>query len=167
MTDKSSGSGKKRAEDARPTRAAPKAREAVLDQATCEEPAQHALDDGAERAVLLGEALRVYPQELLEVLLDQPEERGLPRPTRPVHPRTDLHAIPTAGGRDRREPTNTCPVYGREKSLGPAGVNTGPHERRSVKVSGPATLAVIRLGEPTAKPSYSRGPRVRQERSQG
>ena len=28
---------------------------------------------------------------------------GLPCPTRPVHPRTDLHAIPTAGGRDRRE----------------------------------------------------------------
>ena len=28
---------------------------------------------------------------------------GLPRPTRPVHPRTDLHAIPTDGGRDRRE----------------------------------------------------------------
>jgi len=47
----------------------------VLDQATCEEPAPHALDDGAERAVLLGEALRVHPQELLEVLLDQPEER--------------------------------------------------------------------------------------------
>ena len=32
--------------------------------------------------------------------------------------------------------------------MGPAGVNTGPHERRSVEVSGPATLAVIRLGEP-------------------
>jgi hypothetical protein len=53
--------------------------------------------------MLLGEALRVHPQELLAVLLDQPEERGLPRPTRPVHPRTDLHARPPAGGRDRRE----------------------------------------------------------------
>jgi hypothetical protein len=39
-------------------------------------------------------------------------------------------------------------VYGGEKSLGPAGVNTGPHERRSVEVTGPATLAVIRLGGP-------------------
>jgi hypothetical protein len=37
------------------------------------------------------------------VLLDETKERGLPRPTRPVHPRTDLHATPTAGGRDRRE----------------------------------------------------------------
>jgi len=70
---------------------------------------EHALDDGAERAVLLGEALRVHPQELLEVLLDQPEERGLPRPARPVHPRTDLHATP----------------------------------RRSVEVSGPATLTAF------------------------
>jgi hypothetical protein len=50
---------RKRAEHGGPTGAAPKAREAVLDQATCEEPAQHALDDGAERAMLLGEALRV------------------------------------------------------------------------------------------------------------
>jgi len=31
-------------------------------------------------------------------------------------------------------------VYGGEKSLEPAGVNTGPHERRSVEVSGRATL---------------------------
>ena len=107
MTDRSSGPGKKTGEHAGPTRAAPKAREAVLDQATCEEPAP--VDDGAERAVLLGEALRVHTQELLEVLLDQPEERGLPCPTRPVHPRTDLHAIPTAGGRDRREPRTTAP----------------------------------------------------------
>jgi hypothetical protein len=33
----------------------------VLDQATCEEPAQHALDDGAERAVLLGEVQKSIP----------------------------------------------------------------------------------------------------------
>jgi hypothetical protein len=49
---------RKRAEHARPTGAAPKAREAVLDQATCMEPAQHALDDGAKRAVRLGEPRR-------------------------------------------------------------------------------------------------------------
>jgi S1/P1 nuclease len=70
---------------------------------------EHALDDGAQRAVLLGEALRVHTQELLEVLLDEPEERGLPFPTRPVHPRTSLHAIQTAGERDRREPRTTAP----------------------------------------------------------
>jgi hypothetical protein len=85
------------------------AREAVLDQATCEEPAQHALDEGAERAVLLGEALRIDAQELLEVLLGQPEERELPRPPRPVHPRTDLHATPRAGGRDRRASRRRAP----------------------------------------------------------
>ena len=55
----------------------------MLDQATCEEPSQSPLDDGAERAVLLGEALRVHPQELLQVLLDETEERKLPGPTRP------------------------------------------------------------------------------------
>src|SRR5262245_49772867 len=69
----------------------------MLDQATGEEPAQHALDDGAERAVLLGEAPRIHPQELLEMLLHEPKERGLPRPPRPIHPRADLHATPTAG----------------------------------------------------------------------
>jgi hypothetical protein len=39
----------------------------MLDQATCEEPAQHALDDRAKRAVLLGEAIK------------------LPSPPRPAH----------------------------------------------------------------------------------
>jgi len=32
----------------------------MLDQATREEPAQHALDDGTKRAVRLGEALLVH-----------------------------------------------------------------------------------------------------------
>ncbi len=62
----------------------------MLDQAACEEPAQHVLDHGTERAVPLGEALRVQAQERLEVLLDEAKERGLPGPPRPVHPRTDL-----------------------------------------------------------------------------
>jgi len=75
----------------------------VLDEPTAHEAAQHALDHGPKRAVRLGEALLVHAQKLLEVLLDETEERGLPRPPRPVHPRTDLHANPPAGGRDRRE----------------------------------------------------------------
>jgi hypothetical protein len=45
----------------------------MLDEATGEEPAQHALDDGTERAVYVGEPLLVEAQELLEVLFDQPE----------------------------------------------------------------------------------------------
>jgi hypothetical protein len=75
----------------------------ALDEATREEPAQHALDDRTERAVYLGEPLLVHAQELLAVLLDETKKRGFPRPARPVDPRTDLHATPTAGGRDRRE----------------------------------------------------------------
>ena len=43
----------------------------MLDEATCEEPAQHALDDGTERAVRLGEPLRINAEKLLDVLLDQ------------------------------------------------------------------------------------------------
>jgi len=42
----------------------------MLDEATGEEPAQHALDDGTERAVYVGEPLLVEAQELLEVLFD-------------------------------------------------------------------------------------------------
>jgi hypothetical protein len=38
-----------------------------------DEAAQHALDDRTQRAVLLGEALGVHAQELLDVLLDQAE----------------------------------------------------------------------------------------------
>jgi hypothetical protein len=36
---------------------------------------EHALDDRAQRAVFLGKALGVDAQELLEVLLDQTEQR--------------------------------------------------------------------------------------------
>lgn len=62
-----------------------------------------ALYYGPQRAVRLGEALLVHAQKPLEVLFDQAEERGLPRPPGTIQPRTDLHATPTAGGRDRRE----------------------------------------------------------------
>ena len=72
--------------------------------AALEERAQHALDDRTQRAVLLGEALGVRAEELLDVLLDEAEQRRVPRPPRPVHPRTNLHANPPAGGRVRREP---------------------------------------------------------------
>ena len=99
----------------------------MFDQATREEPAQHALDHETKRAVCLGEPRRIHAQELLEVLLDEPEERGLPRPTRPVHPRTDLHATPTAGGRDRRESRTESPVCSGDKSLRRARAETGPH----------------------------------------
>ena len=87
----------------------------MLDEATRKEPAQHALDHGAERAVRLGEPLLVHAQELLEVLLDQTKEWGLPRPPRPVHPRTDLHTSPQTGGRDRRDVGTGLPcAAGRE-----------------------------------------------------
>ena len=38
-----------------------------------------------------GEARGIDVQELLEVLFDEPEERGLSHPSRSVHPRTGLH----------------------------------------------------------------------------
>jgi hypothetical protein len=49
---------RKRAEHARPTGAAPKACEAMLHEPAAHEPPQHALDDGTERAVRLGEPRR-------------------------------------------------------------------------------------------------------------
>lgn len=66
-------------------------------------------------------------QELLEVLFNEAEERGLPCPPGSVHPRTDLHAHPPAGGRDRRE-SRTGPrcVTGRRvcRELVPRQVHT-------------------------------------------
>jgi len=76
---------------------------------------------------------------------------------------TPAHRSPRHPNCRRERPARTKnhrPVCGGENSLGPAGVNTGPHEHRSVEVSGPATLAVIRLGEPADRPSRPiRGPR--------
>ena len=43
--------------------------------AALEERAHHALDDRTQRAVLLGEALGVRAEELLDVLLDEAEQR--------------------------------------------------------------------------------------------
>jgi hypothetical protein len=96
-----------RAEHARAAGRAPEPGEAVLDEAALEEPSQHALDDPTQQAVGLGEALRIDAQEVFQVLLDKPEERGLPRSPRPVDPRADLHATPSSGGRDRRESRTT------------------------------------------------------------
>ena len=128
-------------------------------------PPTRALDDGPERAVLLGEALRVHPQELLEVLLDQPEERGLPRPPRPVHPRTNLHATPAAGGRDRRasRPRSPCaagigfgngPESVRLSTLGPLGSSVARGSGRRPRAGWRGRLG----GENPA--SFSHAPRM-------
>src|SRR2546422_799437 len=112
--------------------------------ATCEEPAQHALDDGAEPTVLLGEALRVHPQELLEVLLDQPEERGLPRPTRP--------------GEDGR----LGAVPGRVRRTGPAEPPTGAGRRASERERRPGILPAglgSRVAADPLLPTAGRGAR--------
>jgi outer membrane receptor protein involved in Fe transport len=65
-------------------------------------------------------------QELIEVLFDEAEERGLPRPARPVDPRTDLHVHPPAGGRDRREATTDPGVRRVEKSVPGPRAEAGP-----------------------------------------
>jgi len=75
----------------------------MLHETAAHEPAQYPLDHRPQRTVRPGEPGRITAQKFLEVLFDQPEQRGLPPPTRPVHPRTDLHANPPAGRRDRRE----------------------------------------------------------------
>ena len=107
-------------------RAAPKPCEAVLNQATCEERSEYPLDHRPQGTVRLGEARRVNAQKLLDVLLDETKERGLPRPPRPVHPRTDLHATPPAGGRDQRESRTSPQCANGEKSLRRAHAETGP-----------------------------------------
>jgi nucleoid-associated protein YgaU len=60
---------------------------------------QHTFHHRAQRPVLPGEAGRPHSQQLLQMALDQLEEGRLTRPPRPVHPATDLHAQPQAGGR--------------------------------------------------------------------
>jgi hypothetical protein len=78
---------------------APQPGEAVLEQPAAEELPQHPLHDRPQRAVPAGEAGRPDSQQLLQVPLDQLEERRVTRPPRPVDPATDLHAPPPAGGR--------------------------------------------------------------------
>jgi hypothetical protein len=77
--------------------------------------------------VRLGEPRRINAQELLEVLLDEPEERGLPRP----------NAAGTPAHRSPRQPTcrrerparikDESSVCSGEKSLRRARAETGPH----------------------------------------
>jgi hypothetical protein len=110
----------------------------MLDQPAAHEPAQYSLHYRAQRTVRLGEPLRINAQELLEVLFNQPEERGLPRPPRPVHPRTDLHASPPPGGRDRRESRTTAPCAGGDRSVGVPSVKTGPSSARPTHCLGHA-----------------------------
>jgi hypothetical protein len=43
--------------------------------AAADEPPQDALDGGPQRAVLLGEALVVHAEELVDVLADKTEQR--------------------------------------------------------------------------------------------
>jgi hypothetical protein len=47
----------------------------MFDEPTPHEAAQAAFDNGAPRAVGLGEPLRIPTEELLEVVLDEPEQR--------------------------------------------------------------------------------------------
>jgi hypothetical protein len=88
---------------ARPTARTPSSGEAPCHVATLDEAAQHAFDDGAQGAVLLGEAFSVHTQEVLDVLADEAEEGRLLGLPGPVDSGADLHACPKAGGRVRRE----------------------------------------------------------------
>jgi hypothetical protein len=56
-------------------RVAEHTREAVSWDAAPDEPSQHALDGGPQRAVFLGEALVVDAEELVDVLADKTEQR--------------------------------------------------------------------------------------------
>ena len=78
---------------------APQPGEAVLEEATLEELAQHPLDDRAQGAAGASEAPRPKTQQVLEVLFDQTEERRLTRPPWPIDAADNLHAEPEAGGR--------------------------------------------------------------------
>jgi len=53
---------------------APQPGEAVSWDAAPDEPPQHALDGGPQRAVFLGEALVVHAEELVDVLADKTEQ---------------------------------------------------------------------------------------------
>ena len=88
-----------RHQHAPPALAAPEAGEAVLEQAAAQELPQHPLDHRSKRPVLPCEALGPDPQQLLQVALDELEQRRLARLSRPVDPAADLHAQPRAGGR--------------------------------------------------------------------
>ena len=65
-----------------------------------DEGAQDALDDGAQRAALLGEAFRVDGEEGIDVLANQAEQRRVLGPPGPIDLGADLHAV-FAGGRGR------------------------------------------------------------------
>ena len=64
-----------------------------------EEAAQHALDDGPERAVELLEALGPDPEQLFKVPLDEAEQGGLACPPGAVDACANLHGQLPAGGR--------------------------------------------------------------------
>ena len=85
-------------EHAAPALGAPQPGEAVLEQPAAQELPQHPLHDRSQRSVLAGEAVGPDPQQLLQVALDELEKRRVARLPRPVHPATDLHAQPQAGG---------------------------------------------------------------------
>lgn len=69
--------------------------------ATLDEAAQHALDDEAQGAVLLGETFGVEAEKILDVLADEAEEGRLFGLAGPVDSGADLHAAACSGGRDR------------------------------------------------------------------
>ncbi|HEX9186397.1 MAG TPA: hypothetical protein VGB87_04955 [Vicinamibacteria bacterium] len=71
----------------------------MLEEAALEELAQDPFHHRPQGPMLPDEAGGPDLQQLLEVLLDQPEEWRLPRPPRLVDPTGDLHAQPEAGGR--------------------------------------------------------------------
>lgn len=66
---------RERTKHASPTRRAPKPGKAVFDEATAREPSRHPLDHRPQRAMLPSEADGSDSQQLLEVLLDQTEQR--------------------------------------------------------------------------------------------
>jgi hypothetical protein len=81
------------------------------DDVTMRDRLEHSLHYRLQRTVRLGDPLRINAQELLEVLINQSEERGLPRASRPVHPRTDLQSASTLRGcEENRRDRGYCPA---------------------------------------------------------
>jgi hypothetical protein len=95
--------------------------EAVLEEAALEELAQDPFHHRPQGPVLPDEAGGPHAQQLLEVLLDQTEERRLARPPRLVDPAGDLHAQPETGGPSGRSRLAQQPspssALGRRKKL--------------------------------------------------
>lgn len=65
--------------------------EAVLDQSAGQKPPEDSLDDGSKGTVSPSEPFGVNAEELVQMILDQPEQRGVSSPPGLVDARADRH----------------------------------------------------------------------------